>query len=138
MVDAVPAMQGKDGSLRLNGTDVQVHGATLKSGQGKGNDEITHWTDPADWVSWDILIDKPGKFTVQAEIASQGAGKFELSVGDQKLESTAVVTGNYTMFQMQDVGSMELPAGRATLSVKAIQDGWKPLNLKSLTLKPAG
>jgi len=137
-VEAVPAMQGKDGSLRVNGTDVQTHGVTLKSGQGKGSDEITHWTDPADWVSWDIFIDKPGKFTVQAELASQGAGKFEVSVGDQKIESTAVVTGNYTMFQTQDVGSVELPAGRATLSVKAIKAGWKPLNIKSVTLKPAG
>jgi hypothetical protein len=35
------------------------------------------------------------------------------------------------------LGTIEIPAaGKATLSVRPVADGWKPFNLRGLTLKP--
>jgi hypothetical protein len=84
-------------------------------------------------------VDRPGKFLVAAEIASLGAGRFEITIGDQKISGTAVNTGDYTKFRSINLpGVLEISTpGKISLAVKPVAEGWQPINLKSLILKPA-
>jgi alpha-L-fucosidase len=84
-------------------------------------------------------VDRPGKFQFAAEIASLGAGKFEIVLGDQKISGTAPNTGDYTKFRHINLsGVLDISApGKVTIAVKPVAGGWQPINLKSLTLKPA-
>ena len=67
-----------------------------------------------------------------------GSGSFQVVVGSRKLAAKAPTTGDYGKFTTVTLGEIEIPAaGKASLAVRAVADGWQPFNLKSLTLKPA-
>jgi alpha-L-fucosidase len=137
-VGVTPIMQEADGTVRLMASEAELRGG-LQYESGGGKDNIGYWTNPADTASWTFKVDRPGKFQVTAEIASQGAGKFEVAVGSAKLTGTAPNTGDYTRFRRLNLdGSLDIAsAGTVTLTVKPVKEGWQPLNLKSLTLRPA-
>jgi hypothetical protein len=126
-ISAAVIGQESDGSVRLPASEADLDGE-LKYEVGDGKDNIGFWVNPTDTASWNFKVTRPGKFQVTAEIASQGQGSFELSN-----------TGEYTKFQrLEIVGALEIAkAGDFTLTVKPITAGWQPMNLKSLTLKPA-
>lgn len=58
-------------------------------------------------------------------------------MGNQKLPGKAVKTGDFGTFKAVALGTLELPAGKHALAVKPVKAGWSPINLKSVTLKPA-
>jgi alpha-L-fucosidase len=137
-IGATPIMQESDGSVRLLASEAELHGA-IQYETGNGKDDIGYWTSPDDFAGWTFNVDRPGKFQIAAEIASLGAGQFEIVIGDQKISGTAVSTGDYTKFRSINLpGILEISApGKISLSVKPVAEGWQPINLKSLTLKPA-
>ena len=129
--------QDSDGSVKLLASEAELHGE-LQYEVGGGRDNIGYWTNPNDTASWNFTVTRPGKFQVIADIAAQGAGKFEISVAEQKLSGTAPNTGDYTKFQRTDIsGELELAKpGDYKLTVKPIPADWQPMNLKVLILKP--
>ena len=129
--------QDTDGSVKLLASDADLQGE-LQYEVGNGKDNIGYWTNPDDGASWSFTVTRPGKFQVIADIAAQGSGKFEISVAEQKLSGTAPNTGDYTKFQRTDIsGELELAKpGDYKLTVRPIADGWQPMNLKVLILKP--
>lgn len=128
--------QAKDGSLKLAAIDATPHGKQLKYESGGGKDNLGYWTDPSDYADWQFEITTPGKFNVTAQVASMGAASLEISVDGKTLKMNFPNTGDYTKFQKIEVGQIELPAGKHTLTVKPIREGWKPVNLKSLDFTP--
>ena len=128
--------QAPDGSLTLRGSDAETHGSQLKYESGDGKDNLGYWMDPADYAEWSFEVKTPGKFEVTAEIAAQGSGMFVIKMGVTFVKGTAPNTGSYTKFTRVNFGTMELPAGRATLSVRPVAEGWQPMNLKSIKLTP--
>ena len=136
-VGVVPIMQEADGTVRLLAAEATTHGNDIKLEDA--NQNLGFWTNPADWASWTFQASQPGKYQVTAEIASLGQGKFEVILGDGKLTGTATKTGEYTKYKRIALdGTIEITApGKVTLAIKAVKADWQPLNLKSLTLKPA-
>ena len=99
---------------------------------------IISWTKPEEWADWTFVISQPGKFTVVAEVAGTPAASFEITVADQKLAGIVRQPGNATQFRTVELGTVELPAaGQGALAIKAVKDGWPPLSVRSVTLKPA-
>ena len=136
-VVAVVIGQDSDGSVKLLASDADLQGE-LQYEVGSGKDNIGYWTNPNDSASWNFTVTRPGKFQIIADIAAQGSGKFEISVADQKLSGIAPNTGDYTRFQRTDLlGELELAKpGDYKLTVKPMAEGWQPMNLKVLVLKP--
>ncbi len=137
-VSASAINQQADGSVRLVADEADLNGE-LRYESGGGKDNIGYWTNPDDTASWKFKVTRPGKFLVVAEIASQGQGRFEVSVAGQKLQGIAPNTGEYTKFKPVEIaGAVEITKpGSYTLVVKPIAADWQPLNLKSLKLQPA-
>jgi len=129
--------QGADGQVRLLASEADLLG-DLQYEVGGGKDNIGFWINPEDKASWTFNVGRPGKFTVSADIAAEGSGKYAVIVGDQKLAGTAPDTKSYVKFERTDLdGSLDLAAGTVTLTVQPVVDGWQPMNLRSLTLQPA-
>jgi alpha-L-fucosidase len=137
-VSATFIIQEPDGSVRLLASEADLHGA-VQYETGNGKDNIGYWTNPDDFVAWTFNVHRPGRFQVAAEIASLGAGQFDIVLGGQKFSGTAPNTGDYTKFHSITLaGTLEIAApGKYTITVKPVKAGWQPINLKCLTLKPA-
>lgn len=132
----VPITQESDGSIRLFASEATLHGDQI---QCEGEDaNIGYWTNPADWAGWSFQISQPGKFQISIEMASLGEGRFEMAGGGQKLSGTALKTGDYAKYKRLNLKeSLTFSnAGPMTLSIRALPEGWEPINIRSITLKP--
>jgi alpha-L-fucosidase len=130
--------QDFDGSLLLRASEARTHGDQVKYESGDQRDNLGFWLDPKDWVDWEFKATKTGKFELSAEIAAPAAASFEITLGEQKVKGAAPVTGDYGSFRLTSLGVIEIAAtGKATLAVRPVAEGWHPINLKSIRLKPA-
>jgi len=132
--------QAADGSVALRAADATVHGSTARYEAGRGKDNIGFWTNPADWVSWDFVLSKPGTFeveVVQACPAGSG-GRYTVAVGGQKLAGEVKTTGDWARFATEKLGTVTLEKpGRYTLAVKpANKVGEAVMNLRAVILRP--
>jgi alpha-L-fucosidase len=129
--------QAADGSIRLPASEAICHGDQIRYESGGDRDNIGFWLDPSDWAEWQFVVKKPGAFTITAELAGPGRGRFLVGVGGKQVTAESPVTGDYGKFTTIALGKIEIPAaGKASLSVKAVREGWQPFNLKSITLTP--
>ncbi len=136
-----PILQGSDGVILLHAKDVTIHGKTVRYEPQPNKNTIGFWKVKEDWVSWDFVVERPGKFEV---IALQGCGKgsggaeVEFSVGRQTLKMVVEDTGHFQNFVPRNIGTLELEKGKHTLSVKPItKPGVAVMDLRLVTLKPA-
>ena len=139
VVVAAPG-QAPDGSLELHARDAVCHGGKVCYESGGGKDNIGFWTNPDDWVSWDFTLAKPGSFELEITYAANAGctSEYVVGVADRELSGQVKVTGSWTSFETQELGTVELAkAGRHTLTVKA-KDlvGEGVMNLQSIVLRP--
>ena len=82
-----------------------------------------------------------GKFDVvilQGCGTGSGGSEVEFAVGDQKIKMTVQDTGGFQNFVERNIGSIELPAGPQTLSVKPItKPGLAVMDLRQVVLRPS-
>jgi len=135
-----PISQRADGVVLLHARDVTIHGTTVRYEPQPNKNTIGYWTKKDDWVSWDFLVDRPGKFEV---IALQGCGKgsggaeVEFIIDDQKLKMTVQDTGHFQNFIERNLGQIELKKGPHRLQVKPLtRPGIAVMDLRSVTLQP--
>ena len=122
--------------LHLAAADAVKHGL-VRYEAGGDRDNLGYWDNPADWVEWSVVITMPGKFHVTAQIAAPVVEAFTITAGGQSVKGHAPDTGNFTTFQSVDLGTLAITqTGRVWISVHPVADGWKWMNLKSLTLTP--
>ncbi len=137
-VEPVWLVQAPDGTIALPASEATLHGGGLQYESGPERDNIGFWLNPEDWVSWDFKVTKPGTFKVTAQVAAMAKSAVTVSLGEQTLKPATPSTGNYGKFETVEVGTLSIAAaGKATLAVKPVAQGWQPINLKSITLTPA-
>src|SRR3954463_11238419 len=109
-----PIVQSGDGDILLHAKEVTFRGPTGREEPQPNKNTIGYWTKKEDWVSWDFVVDRPGKFQV---IAFQGCGKgsggaeVRFIVDDQTLKMTVQDTGHFQNFVERDLGQVELKKG---------------------------
>ena len=135
-----PVHQAAGGEVLLHARAAEVHGERATYEEGGGKEDIGFWVDPKDWVSWDIVVDRPGKFSVEAVWASpagEAGSRYAVEVAGAKLEGTVKATGSWTSFAPEPLGTVEIPGGKSTLAVKPLAMPHGAVgNLKCITLKP--
>jgi alpha-L-fucosidase len=130
--------QDYDGSVILLAGEARLYGNQIQYESGPQRDNIGFWTNPDDWAAWEIEITKPGIFDITAEAAAlEGAG-LEVQVEDQKSFGNVAGTGDFGKFRNARLGSIEIDSpGKVILSIHAKKEGWHPLNIRSIRLRPA-
>ena len=133
-----PALaQDYDGSVVLPASEARLHGSAIKYETGHQRDNIGYWTNPADWADWSFQVTRPGEFEVSAEVASLDKASLRVSVGNSSSGGNTPATGDYGKFKVAKLDRLEIAsAGKVTLAVHPVEDGWHPLNLKAIRLKP--
>jgi arylsulfatase A-like enzyme len=124
-------------TTQLPARDATAGGGIARNNRHPNCTYMTHWTSPEGRIDWDVDVLAPGEFLVEMYYASGGVGsEIELSLGNQKIVATvanpneADETGRehdrvtrqegYTKaWQPMLLGTIKLPSGRATLSLKA-------------------
>ncbi len=135
-VEESPLVPGPDGRLILPAAEANLVGGTFRLEMHHGGSHVGHWTDPGDQLNWLIRPARAGACEATLEVAAPEAGVCELAVGDRILRIAVDATGGYGEFRALPAGRIELPAGRCTLTLRPVRDGWKPFNLRSVTLAP--
>jgi alpha-L-fucosidase len=130
--------QDFDGSITLQAGEATLHGEQIHYEADPRHDNIGLWTNSDDWAEWSFPLTRPGKFDVTAEVAAMEKASFEVVSGTQRTTGNAAATGDWTKFRQVKLGTLELtPAGSTTVSIHAVKDGWKPLNVRAIRLKPS-
>ena len=135
-------VQADDGTVLLHARDVTIHGTTVRYEAQPNKNTVGYWTKADDWISWDLEVTKPGKFSVEI---LQGCGKgsggaeVEFAVGEQTLKVKVEETGGFQNFVARDIGAYTLDKpGKYTLTVKPkTKPGPAVMDLRQITLKPA-
>ncbi len=133
------AAKGEPTTLHVFDGTLAGHGA--KYGDAKSTrDVIEEWTSTEATISWPVRVATPGKFkvTVNYNTAEKTAhGAYVLSVADQQLSGHVTATENVSIFRTDDLGTITLPAGEFTLTVKPTDLGGESLmRLRQLELTP--
>jgi alpha-L-fucosidase len=139
---APPAIrQAADGSFRLPAKEATIHGQTARYESGGGKDNIGYWTNAHDWVSWDLMVKKPGTFRVEVVYACPfdvEDSRYAVELAGQKLTGEVEGTGGWAEFETAELGTVKLDApGRQTLAVRAVSiPHGAVMNLQAVVLKP--
>ncbi|MDH7598711.1 MAG: alpha-L-fucosidase [Sedimentisphaerales bacterium] len=137
VVENPPIRQAKDGTVRLDAIDAIVHGTQMRYEQGHDRDCLGYWTDPGDWAEWEFELSRPGGFELRLDMASLGPSAVQVTIGDQTVAVQCPATGDYGKFVEVKAGQIQIQGpGRTRLIVRAVKDGWQPVNLRRITLVP--
>lgn len=131
-----------DGSLLCPAELADLHNpgygehARIERKYGKPN--IGYWFDPRAWIQWPIKVAEAGTYEVTAIIATPSRNsKIKVEMDKQKLTVAVNTTGGYETFKPQKLCSFNIEkAGIHSLSVKPVKEGWEPINLQSVVIRP--
>jgi len=133
--------QAADGSVTLTALNADIHnqlGTDAKVEEKDGKSNIGYWTDARATVSWVFEVQKAGEFDVLADLAAPQAGsQFAVQLGQARIVTEAPATGDYAKFQSAHLGRITIArAGEHELYLRPVAGKWKPINLRSVTLRP--
>jgi hypothetical protein len=129
--------QEPNGSIKLLPSTANIQGNSPVVMEN----QIGHWGNPRDSVSWLVELQKPGRFDVRIEYAcdkNKGGSTFIVKVADREFEMVSEDTGSWRSYRMATAGQVEFAvAGRQSVTVTpSPKTRWKAISLKSVTLAP--
>ncbi len=140
VVEPAPVRVDTDGVLRLLAADADVHGRSARYEAGSGHDNIGYWTDPADWVSWEVEVPADGAYQVDVTTGcdrGSGGARYEVACDAGRVTGVVKETGSWVTFRSERLGRLDLRRGRRTVAVKVLaKPGAAVMNLRSLLLTP--
>ena len=123
----------------MHARNAQIHGKKAKYESGRDRDNIGFWSETKEYVSWGIVIERPGTYAVAVTYAHEAKGRlgeFELRIGNATLRHRVEGTGGWGTFVTRDVGTLEIrKAGPTIIAVRPISvKGPSVMNLQAIRL----
>jgi alpha-L-fucosidase len=140
-VERILPTQTAEGAITLTVDDANIHnpgyGGRLKIRQDSNSaSHLEGWTDFRSHVDWVIEIDRPGKFAIYADVAAGERSGFSLRANTANEKPFTVnPTGDPERYQPQLIGTMDLPEGESKIVMRPQEPSWRPITLRSLTLR---
>jgi alpha-L-fucosidase len=133
--------QSKNGKVELTPDFADLHnrlGSHLQLEKKDGKTYIGNWANPGAWVSCTFRISQPGRFKVQADMASENRSKLSWNLSQQTGTSVSLEeTQGFKDYEIREMGTLEISeAGTHTLEFRPVNDGWNPINLRTVRLIP--
>jgi arylsulfatase A-like enzyme len=137
-----PKVTPAKGDVRLFARAARVHGSTLRYEPQPHKDVLGYWTNADDWADWEFDVPAAGMYEVEVQQGcGEGSGGAEVAVevGGRTLNFTVQETGHFQQMILRTIGTVDLPAGRATLAVKPqSKPGPAVMDLRRVVLRPVG
>jgi uncharacterized cupredoxin-like copper-binding protein len=128
------------GIISLPAKTATVHSEKMKYEEQSYKNVLGFWVNPADWAEWTFEVEKPGTYTLDI---LQGCGKgsggaaVEFAIEEQKFKTNIVETGHFQHMIRRDLGTVQLSAGKHTLTVKPqSKPGGAVMDLREVRLVP--
>jgi alpha-L-fucosidase len=113
---------GYTGTIRLEGTGAAAH--------------LTHWLDPNWRIEYVVSPPAAGKWEIEAEVIAPAAVELLVKSGTHETQVPVANTGDDTTFKAVPLGTIELPAGQTSFELKGVEAGWKPIQIRKVSLQP--
>lgn len=123
-----------DSELMLNPDDAKLTGE-LQSEERGGKPNLGFWLNAKDFAEWTFVAPRAGRVTLSTEIAAPVATAFTISLGGRTEKIAAPVTGSYDSYKSVELGTFSVAAGKNTLELRAVPEGWNPLNIRAIRVK---
>jgi alpha-L-fucosidase len=95
------------------------------------------WKEIRTWMEWPIEISTDNVFNIYATIATTSTdNKIIIEVGEKKKEFQLPDTKGLDSFREVKLGTIEIPGGISTLTVKSAGDKWQECYLSNIELRP--
>jgi len=137
-----PRVTPAKGDIRLHARDARVHGTTLRYEPQPQKDVLGYWTNPDDWADWEFDVATAGPYEIEIQQGcgtGSGGAEVAVEVAGQTLTFAVQETGHFQQMILRTIGTVELPAGRATLAVKPRnKPGPAVMDLRRVVLRPVG
>lgn len=135
-----------DGSFVLPAGDATIVGSNVKyvvASHKNRMDSLVGWTDAKDTATWEIQVDKPGRYRVQVTAAcekEEAGDSFTVRVGTREITCKVQPTDGPDHFRTYEIGAIEIPnPGKQTLTVTPKRlSGKQLMNLRELRLLRQG
>lgn len=131
---------GADGNIQLDAFSADIHGGytgTIKV-EGSGDAAyLTHWLDPNWRIEYVVSPPTAKKWQVDAEVIAPAAVELLVKSGKKEIKVPVVATGDDKTYKTVSLGTIDLPAGQTSFTFKGVGQGWKPIQIRKVTLKPA-
>ena len=130
-----------DGALELLAGAAAVHGSAIRCAEDEGGQRaIVDWFDPAAFVTWELVLPTAGTYSVEIRYGSCDEGsRYGVSVdGADEVQGQVRYTGSWmSPSPWLPLGRLRIPAGRSTLTVRAIDKvGHAVMNLHGIRVVP--
>ena len=135
-----PAVTPGKGIISLHARAATVHAEKMKYEEQSYKNVLGFWVKPEDWAEWTFETTAAGTYTLdilQGCGKGSGGAEVEFAIGEQKLMTKIVETGHFQHMIRRDLGSLKLPAGKHTLTVKPkTKPGGAVMDLREVRLVP--
>jgi alpha-L-fucosidase len=129
-----PAADGKV-SLPLWMADIHNQGNRTEArlGENQGKPAIVDWNDQKSYMGWSFEILQPGSYEIIATLEVEKPGvKLKMQIGKESATANLTPGG-----QPVKLGTISITAaGIHELTLRPVPDGWQPVILRSVTLRP--
>ena len=96
------------------------------------------WKETRTWMEWPIEISADKVFDIYVTIATTSTdNKIIIEVGEEKKEFQLPDTKGLDSFQEVKLGTISIPGGTSTLTVKGNKDNWQECYMNNIELRPA-
>jgi arylsulfatase A-like enzyme len=129
------------GDIRLHAKDARVHAQTMRYEPQSHKNVLGYWTNVEDWAEWEFSVPAAGEYEVEVQQGcGRGSGGAEVAVevAGHVLKFTVQDTGHFQHMIQRTIGTVNLPAGQATLAVRPqTKPGPAVMDLRRIVLRPA-
>ena len=104
---------------------------------------LSGFHDPDDYVEWAVLVPKAGEYEIDMIYACpswNGGGQFIIRLADQELPIKIQATRRPSAFRVVTLGTLKLPAGKSTLTLRPADNNSNNqflINLRNVQIIPA-
>jgi len=96
------------------------------------------WKETRTWMEWPLEISADNVFDIYVTIATTSSdNRIFIEVGEEKKEFQLPDTKGLDSFQEVRIGTINIPGGTSTLTVKGDKDKWQECYISNIELRPA-
>ncbi len=123
---------------RLQAVEAKLRGRLKFHGKGFAHDWIENWTDPNDFLTWDINVTQTGRYQVSVDYAvpkKDIGARIQVKVGEVQVSKNVITPFDPDLYQIQDraprLGVIEKPWKKLVIGELQLTKGEFPLVLSS-------
>jgi alpha-L-fucosidase len=131
---------GADGNIQLDAFAADLHGGYTGTIKVEGSGDAAHltgWRDPNWRIEYVVSAPSAQTWQVEAEVIAPAAVGLLVKSGKKENKVAVAATGDDKTYQTVPLGTLDLPAGPSSFEFKGVGQGWTPIRIRKVTLKPA-